>query len=288
MSSSHGRQLLDTRRVLERGVRFVQVWSGADNGFPRRNWDSHEDLKRDHHRDLDLRELFESAPDGGVHQFAGHRALILDAAARKAPLRIRGGGSKDFYGGELRGEVLYGLLAFAIFFVAAARLARWRLWWFAIVAGTGALSFSVAPNFESPTDVGGNNVYDVDVTVSDGTTQPWGGTALARSILQALGHKGEVPSPTFAIVQPYDPPQVRFPVLHVDLYRIENPDEAEELGLDDARYDSLLIVEWPERFADSYWHDALWLSLEPTPDGARALTAKVPAAWKDRWPQIAR
>jgi uncharacterized protein (DUF1501 family) len=33
---------------LERGVRFVQVWSGADNGFPRRNWDSHEDIKRDH------------------------------------------------------------------------------------------------------------------------------------------------------------------------------------------------------------------------------------------------
>jgi hypothetical protein len=36
------------RRLLERGVRFVQVWSGADNGFPRRNWDSHEDIERDH------------------------------------------------------------------------------------------------------------------------------------------------------------------------------------------------------------------------------------------------
>jgi len=36
------------RRLIERGVRFVQVWSGADNGFPRRNWDSHEDLARDH------------------------------------------------------------------------------------------------------------------------------------------------------------------------------------------------------------------------------------------------
>jgi hypothetical protein len=43
-----GRNCLITRRLLERGVRFVQVWSGADNGFPRRNWDSHEDLKRDH------------------------------------------------------------------------------------------------------------------------------------------------------------------------------------------------------------------------------------------------
>jgi hypothetical protein len=43
-----GRRLLTARRLAERGVRFVQVWSGADNGFPRRNWDSHENLKADH------------------------------------------------------------------------------------------------------------------------------------------------------------------------------------------------------------------------------------------------
>jgi hypothetical protein len=43
-----GRNCLVARRLLERGVRFVQIWSGADNGFPRRNWDSHEDIKRDH------------------------------------------------------------------------------------------------------------------------------------------------------------------------------------------------------------------------------------------------
>ncbi len=39
---------LVARRLLERGVRFVQIWSGNDNGFPRRNWDSHEDVERDH------------------------------------------------------------------------------------------------------------------------------------------------------------------------------------------------------------------------------------------------
>ena len=39
---------LAARRLLERGVRFVQIWSGNDNGFPRRNWDSHEDVERDH------------------------------------------------------------------------------------------------------------------------------------------------------------------------------------------------------------------------------------------------
>jgi len=43
-----GRKCLAARRLLERGVRLVQVWSGNDNGFPRRNWDSHEDVQRDH------------------------------------------------------------------------------------------------------------------------------------------------------------------------------------------------------------------------------------------------
>ncbi len=43
-----GRKCLVARRLIERGVRFVQLWSGNDNGFPRRNWDSHEDVRRDH------------------------------------------------------------------------------------------------------------------------------------------------------------------------------------------------------------------------------------------------
>ncbi len=43
-----GRKCMVARRLIERGVRFVQIWSGNDNGFPRRNWDSHEDVRRDH------------------------------------------------------------------------------------------------------------------------------------------------------------------------------------------------------------------------------------------------
>ena len=43
-----GRKCLIARRLIERGVRFVQIWSGNDNSFPRRNWDSHEDIERDH------------------------------------------------------------------------------------------------------------------------------------------------------------------------------------------------------------------------------------------------
>ena len=48
ITEDFGRNCLIARRLLERGTRFVQVWSGADNAFPRRNWDSHEDLKKDH------------------------------------------------------------------------------------------------------------------------------------------------------------------------------------------------------------------------------------------------
>jgi hypothetical protein len=48
VTADFGSRCLIARRLLERGVRFVQVWSGADNGFPRRNWDSHEDLAKDH------------------------------------------------------------------------------------------------------------------------------------------------------------------------------------------------------------------------------------------------
>jgi tRNA threonylcarbamoyladenosine biosynthesis protein TsaE len=112
-----------------------------------------------------------------------------------------------------------------------------------------------------------------------------GKTSIARGLLSALGLSGEAPSPSFAIVQPYAPPEVSFPVLHVDLYRIEDPDEIEELGLDEALADSLLIVEWPER-APGMWPDALALSLTIEPDGSRALTAEVPAPWKARWRQI--
>jgi tRNA threonylcarbamoyladenosine biosynthesis protein TsaE len=112
-----------------------------------------------------------------------------------------------------------------------------------------------------------------------------GKTSIARGLLAALGLAGEAPSPSFAIVQPYAPPEVRLPVLHIDLYRIADPDEIEELGLDEALSDSLLIVEWPER-APGMWPEALALTLTIEPDGSRALTAEVSAAWKARWRQI--
>lgn len=108
-----------------------------------------------------------------------------------------------------------------------------------------------------------------------------GKTALARGFLAALGHEGEVPSPSFAIVQPYE--NLDPPVWHVDLYRIEDPSEIEELGLDSAA-EAVLLVEWPERTGATMWPEALVLSLEFGPVGDRILTAKVPPSWEGRWP----
>jgi tRNA threonylcarbamoyladenosine biosynthesis protein TsaE len=108
-----------------------------------------------------------------------------------------------------------------------------------------------------------------------------GKTALARGFLEALGHEGEVPSPSFAIVQPYE--DVDPLVWHVDLYRVEDPSEIEELGLD-AALDAVLLVEWPERAGTNVWPDALGLSLDFGEQGERILTAKVPPSWEGRWP----
>jgi tRNA threonylcarbamoyladenosine biosynthesis protein TsaE len=108
-----------------------------------------------------------------------------------------------------------------------------------------------------------------------------GKTTFARSFLAALGHDEEVPSPSFAIVQPYD--DLNPPVWHVDLYRIEEPSEIGELGLDSAA-EAVLLVEWPERAGRDMWPHSLVLSLEFGPKGHRILTVKVPPSWEERWP----
>ncbi|WP_298853571.1 tRNA (adenosine(37)-N6)-threonylcarbamoyltransferase complex ATPase subunit type 1 TsaE, partial [uncultured Sphingomonas sp.] len=86
-----------------------------------------------------------------------------------------------------------------------------------------------------------------------------GKTTLARGLLAALGLAEEAPSPTFAIVQPYAPPEVRLPVAHVDLYRLEDEEDALELGLDELSDEGVLLVEWPERLGDAHWRVALLL-----------------------------
>jgi tRNA threonylcarbamoyladenosine biosynthesis protein TsaE len=111
-----------------------------------------------------------------------------------------------------------------------------------------------------------------------------GKTTLARGALSALGLEGDAPSPTFPIVIAYDPPDLVMSLWHIDLYRIEDENEIEELGLDEARMDAALLIEWPERMGRLLWPDTLRLTLEPTEDGGRRLTWAAPTAWESRWP----
>ncbi len=99
-----------------------------------------------------------------------------------------------------------------------------------------------------------------------------GKTTLARAIIAALGYAGEVPSPSFAIIEVYDPPAVRLPLVHADFYRLAHPAEAEELGLDDYRDGAVLIAEWPEQ-AGGFAQEAACLSilLETADEGRRAI-----------------
>jgi tRNA threonylcarbamoyladenosine biosynthesis protein TsaE len=72
-----------------------------------------------------------------------------------------------------------------------------------------------------------------------------GKTTLARSLIRDLvGPDTDAPSPTFTLVQTYSSPA--FPIWHFDLYRLEHPGEARELGLEEA-VDGLALIEWPER-----------------------------------------
>jgi tRNA threonylcarbamoyladenosine biosynthesis protein TsaE len=111
-----------------------------------------------------------------------------------------------------------------------------------------------------------------------------GKTTFARGVLRGLGFQGDVASPTFPIVLAYEPPDLRLPLWHVDLYRIEDPAELEELALDEAMGESALLIEWPERLPQA-WRHALQLRLDHDESGGgRALTAHVPPAWEGRWP----
>jgi tRNA threonylcarbamoyladenosine biosynthesis protein TsaE len=87
-----------------------------------------------------------------------------------------------------------------------------------------------------------------------------GKTTLARGIISALGYSGEVPSPSFAIIEIYEPPRLSLRVVHADFYRLEDPAELAELGLDDYRTDAVLIAEWPEH-AGGFAHETACLSI---------------------------
>jgi tRNA threonylcarbamoyladenosine biosynthesis protein TsaE len=109
-----------------------------------------------------------------------------------------------------------------------------------------------------------------------------GKSSLARALIRTLTHPDEdVPSPTYTLVQAYQ--GADFEIAHFDLYRLEDPDEARELGLDEALAHGAAVIEWPQRLGGALPPDRLSLEIEPTADGA-ARTARLSfhGTWQGR------
>lgn len=109
-----------------------------------------------------------------------------------------------------------------------------------------------------------------------------GKTTFARALVTHIAEvQMDIPSPTFALVQHYD--MLRVPLTHIDCYRLAVPQEAEELGLDDAVSNGIVLIEWPQRIADYITADHLELVFEDTDsDDCRRVTAIGHGRWAER------
>jgi tRNA threonylcarbamoyl adenosine modification protein YjeE len=104
-----------------------------------------------------------------------------------------------------------------------------------------------------------------------------GKTAFARALLRAWGVSGEVPSPTFTLVQHYAVNGMS--IAHFDLYRLQSPDELDELGWDDAVTDGVVLVEWAERAGGRLPADRLEMTFSLLPNGARQCVLVPQGRW---------
>jgi tRNA threonylcarbamoyladenosine biosynthesis protein TsaE len=107
-----------------------------------------------------------------------------------------------------------------------------------------------------------------------------GKTTLARGAIEAwTGQPEEAPSPTYTLVQTYD--GERGELWHVDLYRLKRPDDAWELGLEDAFVSAACLIEWPERLEGQLPRDRLDVELKPEGEG-RSAALKAHGAWRTK------
>lgn len=107
-----------------------------------------------------------------------------------------------------------------------------------------------------------------------------GKTTLARGAIEAwTGQPEEAPSPTYTLVQTYE--GAKGELWHVDLYRLKRPDDAWELGLEDAFAEAACLIEWPERLENQLPADRLDIALSPDGEGRNAALS-AHGAWRTR------
>lgn len=117
-----------------------------------------------------------------------------------------------------------------------------------------------------------------------------GKTSVARALIQARmaasGPVEDVPSPTFTLVQTYETEGL--PIWHADLYRLKDPDELIELGLDDALETGLLLLEWPDRMGDDLPDQRLDIELREEGDGRQVKLTGPAFLWEERLQALQR
>lgn len=114
-----------------------------------------------------------------------------------------------------------------------------------------------------------------------------GKSVLARGLVRALtSPEEEVPSPTFTLVQFYVGPD--FPLAHLDLYRLTDPEEAWELGLDEALAIGAAVIEWPQRLEGALPPDRLEVTLEPQGEQGRVAHLEGFGSWREREHRLLR
>jgi tRNA threonylcarbamoyladenosine biosynthesis protein TsaE len=142
-----------------------------------------------------------------------------------------------------------------------------------------------------------------------------GKTQLVRGVAAGLGLRpAAVSSPTFVMVQEYEPDPTRAPpppsatapaaaggpgadapplLVHVDAYRLRTPEDLESIGWDDRpqgelRRGAVVVVEWADRLGPSLGDDALQVLLTHAAPSERELVVSAPESWADRWPALKR
>ncbi|MED5337460.1 MAG: tRNA (adenosine(37)-N6)-threonylcarbamoyltransferase complex ATPase subunit type 1 TsaE [Pseudomonadota bacterium] len=112
-----------------------------------------------------------------------------------------------------------------------------------------------------------------------------GKSVFARAVIHSCGLAGvDVPSPTFTLVQTYAGRRAgqALDIAHLDCFRLEDPEEALELGLDELMADHLCLIEWPDRIAPYLPADRLDVTIEIAADGGRFIALAGGGRWSDR------